>query len=145
MKTNGTEAFATIKLPADIGKRRLATLRCKVDTGAGGNVMPLRAFSKLFPERFNTDGHPTGLTPSTTRLSAYNGSTIKQYGTFDTHIDWTPKGTKTSTPCKTAACAPVRTPAPPTGVAQQQTGAAPAAPRRSARATKPNKRLIEEM
>ena len=58
--------------------------------------MPLRAFSKLFPERFNTDGHPTGLTPSTTRLSAYNGSTIKQYGTFDTHIDWTPKGTKTT-------------------------------------------------
>ena len=94
MKTNGTEAFATIELPADIGKCRLATLRCKVDTGAGGNVMPLRAFSKLFPERFNTDGHPTGLTPSTTRLSAYNGSTIKQYGTFDTHIDWTPKGTK---------------------------------------------------
>ena len=62
---NGMEAFATIELPADIGKRQLATLRCKVDTGAGGNVMPLRAFSKLFPERFNTDGHPTGLTPST--------------------------------------------------------------------------------
>ena len=59
-------------------------------------AMSLRAFSKLFPERFNTDGHPTGLTPSTTRLSAYNGSTIKQYGTFDTHIDWTPKGTKTT-------------------------------------------------
>ena len=96
MKTNGTEAFATIKLPADIGKRRLATLWCKVDTGAGGNFMPLRAFSKLFPERFNTDGHPTGLTPSTTRLSAYNGSTIKQCGTFNTHIDWTPKGTKTT-------------------------------------------------
>ena len=52
---------------------------------------------------------------------------------------------KTSTPRKTAACAPVHTPAPPTGVAQQQTGAAPAAPRRSARTTKPNKRLIEEM
>ena len=96
MKTNGTEAFVTIKLPADIGKRRLATLRCKVDTGTGGNVMPLHAFSKLFPERFNTDGHPTGLTPSTTCLSAYNGSTIKQYETFDTHIDWTPKGTKTT-------------------------------------------------
>ena len=72
---NGMEAFATVELPADIGKRQLATLWCKVDTGAGGNVMPLRAFSKLFQERFNTDGHPTGLTPSNTRLSAYNGST----------------------------------------------------------------------
>ena len=52
---------------------------------------------------------------------------------------------KTSTPCKTAAHTPVHSPAPPTGVAQQQTSAAPAAPRRSARATKPNKWLIEEM
>ena len=93
---NGTEAFATVKLPANIGKCRLATLRCKVNTGASGNVMPLHTFSKLFLERFNTDAHPTGLTPSTTRLSAYNGSMIKQYGTFDTHINWTPKGTKTT-------------------------------------------------
>ena len=52
---------------------------------------------------------------------------------------------KTSTPGKTAARTPMHSPAPPTGVAQQQTGAAPAAPRRSAHATKPNKRLIEEM
>ena len=52
---------------------------------------------------------------------------------------------KTSTPRKTAACTSVHSPAPPTGVVQQQTGAAPAAPRQSARATKPNKRLIEEM
>ena len=52
---------------------------------------------------------------------------------------------KTSTPRKTAAHTPVRPPAPSTGVAQQQTGAAPAAPRRSAHATKPNKWLIEEM
>ena len=52
---------------------------------------------------------------------------------------------KTSTPRKTAARAPVHSPAPPTGVAQQQTGAAPAAPCRSAHATKPNKQLIEEM
>ena len=35
---------------------------------------------------------------------------------------------KTSTPRKTAARTPMRTPAPPTGVVQQQTGAAPDAP-----------------
>ena len=52
---------------------------------------------------------------------------------------------KTSTPCKTAARTPVHSPAPPTGVAQQQTGTAPAALRQSAHATKPNKQLIEEM
>ena len=52
---------------------------------------------------------------------------------------------KTSTPRKTAARTPMHSPAPPTGVAQQQTGAAPAAPYQSARATKLNKWLIEEM
>ena len=74
MKTTGIEAFARIEIPADIGKNQLATLKCKVDTGAGGNVMPLCTFAKLFPERFDKDGNPTGLSPSSTRLTAYNGS-----------------------------------------------------------------------
>ena len=52
---------------------------------------------------------------------------------------------KTSTPHKTAACTPVHSPALPTGVVQQQIGAAPAALRQSAHATKPNKRLIKGM
>ena len=52
--------------------------------------MPLRTFAKLFPERFDKDGNPTGLSPSSTRLTAYNGSPIKQFGTFTTHVDWTP-------------------------------------------------------
>ena len=96
VKTNGTEAFTDIEIPADIGKCQLATLRCKVDTGAGGNVMPLCTFTKLFPKWFDTDGHPPGLPPSTTCLTAYNSSPIRQFGTFRTHIDWTPQGTQTT-------------------------------------------------
>ena len=88
-----TEAFATVEMPAEIGPNKLATLKCKVDTGAGGNVMPLRAFAKLFPRRINADGSPRGLKSSTTCLTAYNGSKIPQFGTLDTAIDWTPKGT----------------------------------------------------
>ena len=91
VKTTGIEAFARIEVPADIGKNQLATLKCKVDTSAGGNVMPICTFAKLFPERFDKDGNPTGLSPSSTRLTAYNGSPIKQFGTFRTHVDWTPK------------------------------------------------------
>ena len=87
----GIEAFARIELPADIGKNQLTTLKCKVDTGAGGNIMPLCTFAKLFPERFDKDGNPTGLSSSSTRLTAYNGSSIKQFGTFKTYVDWTPK------------------------------------------------------
>ena len=34
-----TEAFATVEMPAEIGPHQCETLKCKVDTGAGGNVM----------------------------------------------------------------------------------------------------------
>ena len=37
------EAFATVDMPVASNKR--ASLQCKVDTGAGGNVMPLQAFA----------------------------------------------------------------------------------------------------
>ena len=87
-----TEAFATVEMPAEIGPHQCGTLKCKVDTGAGGNVMPLQAFTKLFPRHINSDGLATGLKPSTTCLTAYNGSKINQFGTLDTAIDWAPKG-----------------------------------------------------
>ena len=99
-----TEAYKTVQVPALIGSNKPASLRCKVNTGAGGNVMPLHAFSKQFPRCVTTDGTPTGLRPTRTCLTAYNGSTIKQYGTLDTamignqrgrmsSIDYTPNGT----------------------------------------------------
>ena len=87
-----TEAYATVQMPAQIRPNQQATLRCKVDTGAGGNVMPLHAFSKLFLRHVTTDRTPTGIRPTRTNLTAYNGSTIKQYGTLDTAIDWKPEG-----------------------------------------------------
>ena len=65
-----TEAFATVQMPAEIGPNKLVTLKCKVDTGVGGNVMPLRAFAKLFPRHINIDGSPRGLKSSTTCLTA---------------------------------------------------------------------------
>ena len=57
---------------------------------------PSPTFTKLFPKQFDTDGHPTGLAPSSTHLTAYNGSPIRQFGTFRTHIDWTLQGTQTN-------------------------------------------------
>ena len=87
-----TEAFATVQMPAEIGPNKLVTLKCKVNTGAGGNVMPLRAFAKLFPRHINADGSPRGLKSSMTHLTVYNRSKIPQFGTLDTAIDWTSKG-----------------------------------------------------
>ena len=79
-----TEAFIAVQIPAEIGPNQQATLICKVDTGTGGNVMPLHAFSKLFPRYMTTDKTPTGLRPNRTCLTAYNGSTIKQCGALYT-------------------------------------------------------------
>ena len=87
-----TEAFATVEMPAEIGPCQCGTLKCKVDTGAGGNVIPLQTFAKLFPRCINTDGSPRGLKPSTTHLTAYNRSKLNKFGTLDTAIDWAPKG-----------------------------------------------------
>jgi hypothetical protein len=59
------------------------TLKLKLDTGAEGNILPLRIFRKMFPEKMDANGYPrkdavrvdTGV-----RLTAYNGGNIPQYG-----------------------------------------------------------------
>ena len=87
-----TEAFATVDMP--VASKKRASLRCKVDTGAGGNVMPLRAFAKLFPNRLTKTGMPTGLRKCNTKLRAYNGTNIPQLGALDTPITWKDEETK---------------------------------------------------
>ena len=108
---SATEAFGTVKMPAEIGPNKLVTFKCKVNTGVGGNVMPLYTFAKLFPRHINADGSPKGLKSSTTCQTAYNGSKIPQFGTLDTAIDWAPKG-KDVANCLQTQCYIVDTPGP---------------------------------
>ena len=79
------QAFANIKIkPCD----KEMTLKCKVDTGAQSNVMPLRV---LFPDRIS-DGKSVGLQSTTMNLKAYNVSEIEQFGLLHlkcTHQDVT--------------------------------------------------------
>ena len=57
-------------------------LTCKLDTGAEGNVLPLSEYLKLIPEaKKKRNGAPQGLKPSTTRITAFGGSIVKQLGT----------------------------------------------------------------
>ena len=86
-----TEACATVSMPAEIGQNHHGSLWCKIDTGASDYVMPFCIFAKLFPSHITTDGKPTGLLPCETRLTAYNGSNIPQFGALDTATEWTPK------------------------------------------------------
>ena len=93
-----TVAYAIVQIPAQIGPNQHGSLRCKVDTNASTNVMPLPTFAKLFPMCISTDGRPSvlmcsmDLHPSNTCLTAYNGSTIPELSTLDTAIEWKPKG-----------------------------------------------------
>ncbi|KAG1704766.1 hypothetical protein GQR58_003952 [Nymphon striatum] len=77
-QANRTEAFATVKIVPHPGVT--SQLRGKVDTGAQGNVLPLRTFVKMFPNHTTPSGLPTNTTPSRVTLSAYNGTKIPQHG-----------------------------------------------------------------
>lgn len=87
------EVFASIRIkPYDIiGSDVSTNMRGKVDTGAQGNVLPLRTFKKLYPKYVNSKGLPTNTKYSATTLIAYNGTVIPHHGTI-------------SIPCKNLEC-----------------------------------------
>ena len=76
-----SEVYANI----DIKLGRIpAKLNTKVDTGAQGNILPLRIFRKMFPDKLNDDGLPMqgATTKRSTQLIAYNGTRIEQHGSI---------------------------------------------------------------
>ena len=84
------EAYTTIQLPASASRKGTASLYVKVNTGAGGNVLPLHVFWCLYPDQISPAGMPTGLDHISTRLTAYNRSHIPLYGALHGPITWQP-------------------------------------------------------
>ena len=84
------EAYTTIQLPASTSRKGTAFLCIKIDTRAGGNVLPLHVFRCLYPDQISPTGLPTGLDHINTRLTAYNGSHIPLYGALRGPITWQP-------------------------------------------------------
>ena len=84
------EAFTTIQLPTSASRKGTASLHVKVDTRAGGNVLPLHVFRHLYPDQISQAGLPTGLDHVSTRLTAYNGFHIPLYGALFGPITWQP-------------------------------------------------------
>ena len=84
----GNEAYTMVQLPASTSSKRTGSLGIKVNTGAGGNVLPLHVFQHLYPTQISPTGLPTGLDHVSTRLTAYNGSHILLYGTLHSPIIW---------------------------------------------------------
>ena len=75
-----SQATATIQVEPYAGVT--TNLRGKVDTGAEGNILPLRTFQKMFPRYISDEGHPLKTTPSSASLTDYNVHEIAQYGTI---------------------------------------------------------------
>ena len=67
------------------------TLKVKVDTGAQGNVLPLRTFRRAFPELLDAKGYPRDGTirQEPTKLYAYNGAAMHQYGCVEIPCKYT--------------------------------------------------------
>ena len=76
------QVFVNLALRVITWNGRPTELRPKVDTGAQENVLPLRIYQKLFPDRVDKDGKPIGkfLQKSSVRLVSYGGMLINQLG-----------------------------------------------------------------
>ena len=79
------EIFATLEIALRNGTReRDATLKVKVDTGAQGNILPVRTFKRMYPELLDESGVPSKrhLRHRPTILTAYNGAAMAHHGTI---------------------------------------------------------------
>ena len=76
------QVFVNLALRDVIWNGRQTELRAKVDTGAQGNVLPLRIYQKMFPNRVDKGGQPIRnfLEKSSVRLVSYGGTLINQIG-----------------------------------------------------------------
>ncbi|CAB4015245.1 Hypothetical predicted protein [Paramuricea clavata] len=72
---------ATVK--ASLQTHAKASLKAKVDTGAQGNILPLRLYRAMYPCKIDLKGNPKkGATKhSNTILTAYGGSKLHHHGT----------------------------------------------------------------
>ena len=92
------ESYTTMQLPTSASRKGTASLCIKVNTTAGGNVLPLHVFRHLYPDQISPAGLPTGLDHINTRLTAYNGSHIPLYGALCGPITWQARLPWLSTP-----------------------------------------------
>ena len=80
-----TEAFAEIDI--QLKPNKPAILKAKVDTGAEGNILPLRLYRQMYPDKIDVSGSPKKgvLQPNTTVITAYNQTIIPNLGTHTLH------------------------------------------------------------
>ena len=77
-----TENNITAQVQFNLDDGRVANLRGKVDTGEQGNILPIRLFRQMFPERVDKTGRPRDgmLKLSSVILKAHGGTNIPHLG-----------------------------------------------------------------
>ena len=86
LKPKRHQAFTRVSMyPTDTSGRskgKPIEMKCKLDTGASVNAMPLAAYKIVNPSEFTKDNKPIrGFGQDRTTLRGYSGNIIKQYGT----------------------------------------------------------------
>ena len=67
-------------------------VKCKIDSGAGANLMSLDDYKKVNPSEFDEAGNSlAGFSNDKTTLKAYGGKTIQQYGVRVINCQWNNK------------------------------------------------------
>ena len=76
------EVFVTVNVDLHSISSRPAALKAKLDTGAQGNILPLRLYRRMYPENLTSEGFPKPgvLEHSSTVLTAYGGAKLVQHG-----------------------------------------------------------------
>ena len=86
LKPKRHQAFTRVSMyPTDTSGKTAGKpieMKCKLDTGASVNVMPLAAYKLINPSELDKDNRPIrGFGQDRTTLRGYSGNIIKQYGT----------------------------------------------------------------
>ena len=77
-KNSDKQAFVTLTAKSEYATR---DIKCKIDTGAEGNVMPASVYRSLVPTTHSSTETLPGVQPTQTRLIAFGGHTVEMYGT----------------------------------------------------------------
>ena len=83
------EIFAMINITLEDRPHIPATLKAKVDTGASGNILPLRIFRRMYPTKLNAEGFPAErtLVPQPDCVQWYTHTTV-WHNDYTLHLSW---------------------------------------------------------
>lgn len=70
-----------INLNLPQGTHKNTILKAKLDTGAQGNILPMRLYRQMYPHNLDDHGSLRPVSSSDVILTAYGGSQIKHQGT----------------------------------------------------------------